>query len=233
MRSNRRLLALLTATALVTAVAACSSDPPDAHTIRMQSGTPRLTGTHGAVHFDDGYLQVGSGAKMVDLFVDPMCPFCRTFESSSGPMLFADATAGLTTVRIHPLALLNRLSMGTDYSTRAAAVITAVGVEDPARIPEFIHLLYEKQPREETTGLTDAQLLLIAHESGALSVTVEDITRYAGWVDSETSKALSGPVAATDEIASIRRVPTVVVDRAVFAGNSNETAAFSLFYRSH
>ena len=228
MRLIHMFLSILTAFVLVGGLTACSSQPSVTHT-----AAARLAGTHGAAHFDDGYLQVGSGSKVVDLYVDPLCPFCKMFEGLSGPMLFAEASARLATVRIHPVALLDRLSMGTGYSTRAAAILTAVGVKDPAHLTTVFTSLYENQPEENTPGLTDARLVSIAHEAGAGSVTIADITRYASWVHSETSKAVSGPLPSTDEIASLQQVPTVVVDRAVFTGNSNETSAFAEFYRTH
>ena len=60
------------------------------------------TGTEGAADFDVGYVTIGAGDKVVDVFIDPMCSFCKHFEETSGEGLFSDAAAGVSTVRCTP-----------------------------------------------------------------------------------------------------------------------------------
>ena len=229
MKTRLHLLgALLIVTGLLSGCAAEPSAPSS-----TPESAPLLTGSRGAAHFDDGYVEIGSGPKVVDLFVDPMCPFCKLFEQSSGPLLFSEAGSGEMTLRVHPLAMLNRLSQGTDYSTRASAMLVAVAAESPDSAEEYLRALYEQQPAENTTGLTDEQLQEIAASVEAAPVSADDLAGYEAWVDAHTQLALTGPVAATDEITAIEHVPTVVVNGAVFPGNSDETAAFADFYRAN
>lgn len=192
------------------------------------------TGERGAVHFDDGYVQIGSGPKTVDLFVDFMCPYCQLFEQTSGTALFEDAAAGRTTLRVHPLAMLNRLSQGTDYSTRAAALFTAVSAEQPEASQAFLQALYAAQPEENSPGLSDDELRAIAESAGvAEAASSVSVAPYSTWVDEHTETALTGPLVATTEIPAIEHVPTVVVNGAVFTGNSDEAEKFAAFYRDN
>ncbi|SKA79750.1 Protein-disulfide isomerase [Agreia bicolorata] len=200
---------------------------PDAQTV------PALTGTVGAAHLDEGFVQIGSGTKTVDLYVDPMCPYCKLFEETSGPMLFAEAANGTATLRVHPLAILNRLSNGSMYSTRAAAILTAIAAEQPEKTQPFLVALYQNQPAEETVGITDNDLIAIAKTVGFEgTLTQEHLAPYRAWVDQHTAQATAGPLPTTREVFAVQQVPTVIVNGAVFPGNSDQGAAFASFYAS-
>ena len=187
------------------------------------------SGVQGAVNFDEGYVQLGAGEKVVDLFIDPLCPYCKLFETASGPLLFDEVDSGRATLRVYPLAVLNRLSLGTKYSTRAAATFVAVAAGSPDQARDFLVALYEHQPAENTAGLTAEQLQELASSMGA-TVPADTLAQYEAWVDAETLDALNGPLPATRETTAITQVPTVIVNGSVFHGDSNETAEFTAFY---
>ncbi|WP_181031449.1 DsbA family protein [Clavibacter michiganensis] len=179
-------------------------------------------------------MSIGDGPKRVDLFVDPMCPFCKVFEQTSGSMLFSDAAEGATTIRVHPLAILNRYSAGSDYSTRAAATLVAVAAEQPDKTQAFLQALYENQPDEETPGLTDEELRDLVASVGAPLATSDDQMRgYRAWVDHETEVATTGPLDGFDGLTEVHQVPTVAVNGSVFTGESGQTDAFATFYAAH
>ncbi|MDZ5146291.1 DsbA family protein, partial [Microbacterium testaceum] len=177
---------------------------------------------------DDGYLKIGSGPRTVDLYLDAMCPYCKVFEQTSGPLLWADAEKGETTVRLHPLAILDRLSQGTEYSTRAAAYLTAVAEAEPDKLRGFVQALYAHQPAENSSGLSNQQLDALASASGISA----DLTpaSYVGWVRAQTALALQGPLPTTDQVSAIQHVPTVIVQGDVFAGDSSASDLFESFY---
>ncbi|MBF4570869.1 thioredoxin domain-containing protein [Plantibacter sp. VKM Ac-2880] len=225
----RRFFTLSALLVAACVLSACAAEPTTSTSTAAPVTTP--SGVRGAVHLDDGYVELGSGPKVVDLFIDPLCPFCKLFEETSGPMLFAEATAGRATLRVHPLAVLNRLSQGTSYSTRASAMFVAVAAQSPDDAQNFLIALYAQQPAENSTGLTDTQLQQMAVDAGSSPVSAEDTAQYQVWVDEHTRLALTGPLTATDSIMAITQVPTVLVNRTVFTGNSDETLAFAAFYR--
>jgi protein-disulfide isomerase len=208
--------------------AGCSSDPrPESS---PEPGPTTLTGQSGAARFDEGYLVIGSGPQVVDLYLDPLCPFCKKFEQLTGPFLLDEASAGNATLRIHPVALLDRLSAGTAYSTRAAAALTSVAATDPDHLPAFLRALYENQPPENTPGLADDQLADLARSAGTELGSADDLAAYRGWVADHTSRAVAGPLPGTDALKQLIVVPTILVNGRHFPGNSDESARFQTFY---
>ena len=59
-----------------------------------------------------------------------MCPVCNQFEQLYGPEIQNLVDDGTITLGIHPIAILDRLSQGTEFSTRAANAMYCVAVED-------------------------------------------------------------------------------------------------------
>lgn len=221
--------------ALAVTLAGCgqpsAGGPGAAVTASPTPSVAALTGVKGAVSFDEGYVTIGTGPKIVDLYLDPMCPYCKLFEQTSGPMLLDEAQGGRATLRVHPLAILNRFSQGTDYSTRAAAVFAAASALSPAKASAYLSAMYAAQPKENTPGLTDAQLIDLGTKAGVdASLAHVDLAPYRAWVDTQTTRATTGPLTTTREVPAVRQVPTVVVDGAVFTGNSDQKDAFLLFY---
>jgi len=190
------------------------------------------TGTAGAARFDDGYVVIGAGSKVVDLYLDPLCPYCRRFDQANGHHLLTDAAHDSITLRVHPVAILDRLSMGTQYSTRAAATIVDVAAHDPARLGAYLTALFEHQPEENTPGLTDDEVEDIAAGVGA-RLHPADLDRDRAWVTEHTRRALAGPLPGTTELPALSSVPTVLVDGHHYAGESDDRAAFEAFYAAH
>lgn len=227
-RNRQHWIVAAAVSCLALGVAGCATEAPTTATTALAAPV----GTEGAVVFADGTITIGSGARIVDAYLDPMCPYCKLFEQTSGRMLLQDAVSGVTTVRLHPVAILNRYSQGTDYSTRAAAVLTAVAAQHPEKVPAFLTALYDAQPAENTPGLTDAALLELAADAGA-PVTTADLPAYRTWVDQQTQRATAGPLPSPTQLPRLEHVPTVIVDGDVYPGNTSETDRFAAFYRAH
>ena len=99
----------------------------------------------------------------VDVYIDFLCPFCRMFEEQNGEALDELTARDLITLIYHPLGFLDRLST-TRYSTRAAAASGCAS--DGGRFREYLYTLYENQPPEGTSGLSDEQLVRLGLRSG-------------------------------------------------------------------
>ncbi|MFF0909665.1 DsbA family protein [Microbacterium enclense] len=227
---TRVLARVVTAASLVVVLGvgatACAPASPSAHPTSTE-----LVGGEGGVSFDEGWIRMGTGPKIVDVYVDPMCPYCRMFEEAAGGMLAAEAEAGRATVRIHPVAILNRLSRGTEYSSRAAAVLTAAAATTPSATADVIAALFRNQPAENTVGLTDDRLLDIVVEAGAdPAVRDIDLASYRAWVDAQTATATRGPLPTTADAPSLQGVPLVLVNGDLFSGNGGQESAFRRFY---
>jgi Protein-disulfide isomerase len=228
-RAAARIAALALAAVVATGLAACSAGAPSPAASSSASSSTLPTGTPGAAHLDDGYLQAGTGSKVVDLYFDAMCPICGTFEQANGKNLAEQVNAGNVTLRLHPMTFLDRGSQGTAYSTRAAAALTCVATLDERAVLAYLATLYANQPQENTPGLTDTKLVSLATGIGATGVAAcVTAGTYRGWVQAVNDRALAGPVKGTPN-NRIEGTPTVLVNGTMYPGAVNDAKAFSGF----
>jgi protein-disulfide isomerase len=188
------------------------------------------TGTVGAAHFDDGYLAVGTGPALVDVYVDPMCPYCRQFEETNGGRLADLVADGTITLRLHSLTFLDRVSQGTAYSTRASAALTCQATLNPENLLGYQAALFANQPAENTEGLNDSELRDLFDSP----VDIGDCLaagEYQAWSRANTEQALNGPIADA-EITRIQGTPTVLVNGSVYSGGLTDPAEFLDFLRT-
>ncbi|MDZ5145776.1 DsbA family protein [Microbacterium testaceum] len=173
-----------------------------------QATSPGTLPQASAVNTETGAISVGTGQKTVDTYVDFMCPICNQFEQSYGPTLDQLAESGEITLNVHPIAILDSRSQGTQYSTRSANAAYCVAVDNSANIPAFVKALYAQQPTENTAGLDNETLAKIATASGASSGVASCITdgTYAKFVTAMTEKTPLQPG------SSRPATPTIVVD---------------------
>jgi len=161
----------------------------------------------GATAEGDG-IMIGHGPVRVDAFIDFLCPFCRRFELSAGPMLAGLVSGGQVSLVYHPMNFLDEAST-TNYSTRAAAASGCAA--DGGQFAEYAHALFVSQPPEGGPGLSDAELADLGRAVGldgaALTACVSQAA-YLDWPPYVTARATGLGVDAT---------PTVLVAGAVVA----------------
>jgi protein-disulfide isomerase len=195
-----RTTAAIALTSFVLFLAACGSTDFDA---------PSPTGVVGAAHFDERYLQVGSGETTVDLFFDPLCESCADFDLANGDALQELVDVGEISLRLHTLALLDRASEGTEYSTRASAALICQATINEPHTFSYLRLLFDNQPLEGDPGLTDARLVALAGPSDISDCVAAGA--YQSWVQENTTRAITSPNA-------IEGLPTVRVNGADYTG---------------
>lgn len=154
--------------------------------------------------------EVPADATRVDVYQDFMCPYCGIFEMTNGEDLEELASTGEIALYVHPLALLDRSSQGTNFSTRSANALAAVADGAPEHVLEFSRLMYMNQPDQGTTGLSDEQIEQIAVQAGVpadVAATLSD-GKFTKWV-----------IAATDQSSKdgVPGTPAVMVDRTLLA----------------
>lgn len=172
----------------------------------------------------------------VTVFVDYMCPACGNFEQQNGTMLEQYVGSGDINMTVYPINFLDGQSLGTKYSTRAANLFSCVVDQQPESAFALHNRLLSAgvQPAEQTTGLTDDQLVENAEAAGATASTelkqcVKD-QRYAGFINANW-KAVSetglqglaegaqlindprvGDLQPADEPQRLRSTPTIIVN---------------------
>ena len=143
----------------------------------------------------------GDGPVRIDVYEDFMCPACREFESASGAALQQMITDHKATVQFHPIAILDRYSNGTEYSTRAAA--TAAAAAAGGRFREYHDTLYANQPAEGSDGLDDAKLIELGRSVGLTDASFADAVNgraYTGWATQVTETASARGVTGTPTV---------------------------------
>lgn len=146
-------------------------------------------------------------AVVVSVYSDPICPACGLFEATAGVVLEELREDGEVVLDHRLVGALDRTSMGTQYSTRAAQAMYTVAEVAPEAFPAFHTALMTAQPAEGTTGLSDEEIAEIARGSGVPEVAIEAIAenRYTWWVGQVTE-------AARERFAPRFYTPTVLLD---------------------
>jgi protein-disulfide isomerase len=160
---------------------------------------PAIAGDQGGYSFGaDGKAGTSnSGAPVLDVYADYMCPICQQFESANFDNIDAARMAGDVTLVIHPVAILDSYSMGTQYSTRSAAAFALVATEAPEAALAFNAALYDNQPGENTSGLSNTKLGDLAKQAGVPDSVANEISagkavnRFGGWVQTITAQVVT------------------------------------------
>lgn len=152
---------------------------------------------------------------VVSVYVDYMCPYCGQFEQVNGPTLDQLRGDGTIIVEYHPVSILDDASLGTAYSTRAAAAAALVADQAPEAFVTFNTALFATQPAENTAGLTDPEIATLARGAGVpegVASTIESGAYLAGpgsfvdWVGAATDRA-------AQDLGRLA-TPTVLIDGA-------------------
>jgi protein-disulfide isomerase len=173
-----------------------------------------------------------TGVVDIQVYVDYLCPFCGQFEATNSEQIGQWIESGAATLTTHPLAILDRGSLGTKYSTRSANAAACVANYSPDNFYDFNALLFANQPAENTEGLDNDALKGYVTEAGAAKVSqIEeciDDTQFKDWVSASTARALQGPLPNT-EVEKIEGTPTVLVNGQQYSGSLTDADAFSAF----
>lgn len=165
---------------------------------------------------EDGVVQLAApgATTVVDIFEDPMCPFCGELEVLHGQELAQKVDEAVVTVRYHMVVLpqLDAASASGDYSSRAVAASHCVAATGNAIVYSAFHsslFSTEFQPEENGDGdRTNAELADLAARSGADTAT-ECITS-GSMTDAAAADAEAARAALADSGA--QGTPGVLVD---------------------
>ncbi|MGR4010037.1 DsbA family protein [Leucobacter sp. 1207-22] len=179
----------------------------DSAPANMQSGGALFTSTDSVVAsapLSAGADRVATDTSsvkaptQVSVFVDFMCPACGSFEQTFGEMLTEKVDAGEISLEVTPLTFLNRMSQGTNYSTRAANLFACTVSQQPEYAYELQSTLLSAkvQPAENTKGLSNEELVKLAKEVG-IADTQEFVdcamtVPYGAFLDKNSEEMLSG-----------------------------------------
>ncbi|SDH30106.1 DsbA family protein [Agrococcus jejuensis] len=170
------------------------------------------------------------------IYQDYLCPYCGLFETTNGETIDQLISDGVATVEYHPVSFLDRLSLGEEYSTRAANAAACVAEASPDSFYAWNTLMYENQPGENTEGLTDDELIGLAEQAGvdtnaAFTECVESV-QFESWVERATQDAQLEPGPSGEDGVQITGTPTVLVNGEQYRGQPGDGASFTAFVQA-
>jgi protein-disulfide isomerase len=173
------------------------------------------------------------GAAHIVEYIDYQCPYCLEFERTNLSKTAALVASGRATLEIHPVSFLDRSSQGTRYSSRAFNAAACVANYDPDAFLNVTAALYQYQPAEGSTGLTNAQILTVLGKADAKGTAISRCVTsetYRNWVTATTNAELNG---SFDHVAKtptpFQGTPTVFVNGVQYVGSLTDAATFSAF----
>lgn len=119
-------------------------------------------------------------------------------------MLAKYVAKGDVQVQYRVISFLDRSSNGTRYSTRSANAFGVVLDTSGAKVAKKFHdLLYENQPHEGSSGLSDQELIDFAVKAGAneddVSGAIKSI-KFEQWVKNATDASSKNGVRGTPTV---------------------------------
>ena len=165
------------------------------------------------------------------VYLDYMCPYCGQFDTANAEQLQSWVSQGSVDLEIHPLGFLDNASLGTKYSTRSANALACVANYQPDTALDVNTALFAQQPTENTTGLTNDELVTLVQGAGADDPAVASCIgdgEFTDWVASATERALNDPLPNSD-LAAVSATPTVLVNGQQYQGSPTDAAAFAQF----
>ncbi|MCB7136906.1 DsbA family protein [Cellulosimicrobium marinum] len=182
----------------------------------------------------DGTAGTDNGAEAVEVgvYLDYMCPVCGDFEETNGASIDALREAGDITVVLHPVAILDRFSQGSQFSTRAVAAAGLVADQAPEAMNDFNALMFANQPAEGTEGLTDEQIADLAEQAGVpadVAAQIADGTateQFADWAATATNVATNDEALINPQSGGFG-TPTITIDGERWDGNWSDPSALT------
>jgi len=174
---------------------------------------------------DDGAILLGrpDAATTIDLYEDPLCPYCAELEHKHSQELAQAIDEGQVAVRYRMLAFLDRASSSGDYSTRSVAAAQCVAETGDAQAFSAFHdalLSPDNQPAEGGNGdIDNAGLAQMARDAGASDDAVQCIADGARTEQAAADAEAGRQLLATTGAAG---TPAVVHEGTVVDALGNE-----------
>lgn len=158
------------------------------------------------------------GLAHVVTYVDFSCPACQSFEATYSTSIQTLVSAGLATLEVHPIAILDSRYAGSRYSSRSNNVGACVADLAPESFLDVMAAMYVSQPAEGTTGLSNSEIIDVVHAAGLendeVDTCIED-ELFGPWVTSATERT-TGDADLIAPGAQGFSTPTIVVNGEVW-----------------
>ncbi|MEO7895793.1 MAG: thioredoxin domain-containing protein, partial [Pseudolysinimonas sp.] len=127
-------------------------------------------------------------------------------------------SAGVATLEVHPIAILDRNYAGSRYSSRSNNAGACVADLAPESFLDVMSAMFTNQPAEGTTGLTDAEIIDVVHGAGLVNDDVDACIEdelFGPWVTAATDRTTSNGDLIADGAQGFT-TPTIVVNGVIW-----------------
>jgi protein-disulfide isomerase len=111
---------------------------------------------------------------IIDIFSDFGCPFCAQFESAYTDQILQLAGDPNFSVRLHPVAVLDRTADQSGYSSLAAAIMLETAISHPQYVWAMNDLLLTYQ--QQGAALSGAELIDFVGQTGLQFPDISQVT---------------------------------------------------------
>ena len=197
------LVALIVAIGIsIAAKRSAKNDPGPTPSVAAAPASP--DGVSGSIT-DKGAIRIGkpNAKTTVRVVADLQCPSCKMFEQANGKTIEDGVQSGDVAVEYNIIAFLDKMSGGTQYSSRGANAAYCLAESDPTKFLSWLSSMYEQQPQENSGGLSDDQIVQIAQAAGYTDPGVgQCITgnKYGKYVQKNTQDVLGEGIQSTPSI---------------------------------
>jgi protein-disulfide isomerase len=162
-------------------------------------------------------------------YIDLQCPYCQEFIETNLAAEDKWVADGKATLEIHPISFLG--SATNTYSSRAANAVACVANYDSGDMLAVLKTMYLDQPPEDSTGLTNAQIISMLSSAGASGSKIAGCINgdsFKSWVTAATSRANIDVFHGTAAVPKYS-TPTVYVNGEQYSGSLTDAPTFAAF----
>jgi len=165
----------------------------------------------------------------LDIYFDYHCGWCYQFERINLENIRELAANEEANIVLHPVAILDRATPRTHYSTRSVAAAGWIAQYAPEHFLDFHAIIFDNQPNEAGGDMTNAQIAALAEQIGVspeVAAGIADGTAaqtFGQWVSSLTAATLMRP-----EVMNTSGgfgTPTVVLNNEFWGGDWSDPTA--------
>ncbi|HEY4152929.1 MAG TPA: thioredoxin domain-containing protein [Pseudolysinimonas sp.] len=167
-------------------------------------------------------------------YIDWSCPACKAFETTNASWIQDQVASGKATLEVHPIAILNRLYQGSQYSQRANNAAACVANFDPNSFLAVQDAMYAAQPDETSAGLTNSKIISVIHHAGLTDSKVDNCVTgltFDSWVTAATARFTSNG-SFVNPATGNQGTPTVLVNGHFYTGLLDDLSEFKKFVES-
>ena len=187
---------------------------------------------------DGGFILTANGGTTgiidpnlptLEIFFDYHCIFCYRFEQINLDNMRTLAANHEANVVLHPVAILNRMTPRTHFSTRSVAAAGWIAQYAPEHFLDFHEVMFNNQPQEGGGDLTNEQIGALAEQAGVPATVAAGIAdgtaaqTFGQWAVSLTQDAIVRPEALNER--GEFGTPALALNGARWAGDWTDPTA--------